>query len=36
MLAGQAESIHVAGAVLMIGFVAAAFWALVPLDPAHG
>jgi cytochrome d ubiquinol oxidase subunit II len=35
MLAGQAESIHVAGSLLMIGFVAAAFWALVPLDPAH-
>jgi UPF0716 family protein affecting phage T7 exclusion len=36
MLAGHAESIHVAGALLMIGFVAAAFWALVPLDPVHG
>jgi cytochrome d ubiquinol oxidase subunit II len=34
MLAGDAESIRVAGSLLMIGFVAAAFWALVPLDPA--
>jgi cytochrome d ubiquinol oxidase subunit II len=34
MLVGHAESIHVAGSLLMIGFVAAAFWALVPLDPA--
>jgi cytochrome d ubiquinol oxidase subunit II len=33
MLVGDAESIHVAGALLMIGFVAAAFWALLPLDP---
>jgi hypothetical protein len=36
MLAGQAESIHVAGSLLMIGAVASAFWALVPLEPAHG
>jgi cytochrome d ubiquinol oxidase subunit II len=35
MLAGDAEAIRVAGSLLMIGFVAAAFWALLPLDPAH-